>query len=82
MKNKNRNIPEILSFLLSFVTSENDISHLRGDYEEIYDRIYKNEGKTKALLWILKQIFKSTVHYLSESIIWSIIMFKNYLLPH
>ncbi|MFC1726439.1 hypothetical protein ACFL4T_12495, partial [candidate division KSB1 bacterium] len=72
MKNKNRNIPKVFSLLLSFVTFESDISHLRGDYEEIYLSIYEKEGRTRAVLWVLKQIFKSVIVYLSESIIWSV----------
>ncbi|MFC1725852.1 ABC transporter permease [candidate division KSB1 bacterium] len=79
MKNKSRNIPKVFSFLLNFVTSDSDISYLRGDYEEIYLSIFEKEGRVKAVLWILRQIFKSVIVYLSESIIWSVIMFKNYL---
>ena len=79
MQKNSHKIPKIFGWLLNLVTEESDKSHLNGDYEEIYVLLQKNEGKITAYLWIFRQIFKSSILYFSNSIIWSIIMFKNYL---
>ena len=78
MNKQNRNIPKFLSWFLDFFTEESDKSHLNGDYKEIFGMVYKNDGKIRALLWVFRQIFKSAILYISNSIVWSVNMFKNY----
>jgi putative ABC transport system permease protein len=50
-----------------------------GDLAEFYDYISNKEGRTKANLWYLFQIFSSVFPYLMFSACWRLIMFKNYL---
>jgi len=72
-------IPQLFSWLIDFFISDSDVFHLKGDYEEIYDGIHKENGKFRATLWILKQITFSAILYFTESTFWSVTMFKNYL---
>ena len=50
-----------------------------GDLAEFYDYISNKEGRTKANIWYLFQIFSSLFPYLIFSVCWRLIMFKNYL---
>ena len=38
LKEQGHKIPNLLSWLIDRFISESDIGHLRGDYEEIYDK--------------------------------------------
>jgi len=79
MQKKINKIPGLLSKLLDLVTAEPDRIHLNGDYEEIYDMIYRNNGRIRAHLWILKQILISITILISDFISWNGMMYKNYL---
>ncbi len=72
-------IPLVFRFLIRMVTSESDWPWLKGDYEEIYEDKCKNCGRTFANIWMIKQVATSSVIFYTESIVWSIIMLKNYL---
>jgi putative ABC transport system permease protein len=50
-----------------------------GDLAEFYNYISNKEGRTKANIWYLFQIFSSVFPYLMFSVCWRLIMFKNYL---
>ncbi|MBN1273000.1 MAG: ABC transporter permease [Candidatus Aminicenantes bacterium] len=60
-----RNSPENFSFL--------------GDMEEEYSRIFKQKGNFQAKLWYWKQIFISLFPLFRNSVLWSVVMLKNYL---
>ncbi|MFC1564748.1 ABC transporter permease [candidate division KSB1 bacterium] len=79
MNSKYKNLPGFLSRLLEVFTHEEDLIHLRGDYVEIYNEIRHNRGALLAILWLIKQIFKSAFLYFSNTIYKGLIMFKNYL---
>lgn len=53
--------------------------YLTGDLAEFYDYISNKEGRTKANIWYLFQIFSSVFPYLKFSVYWRLVMFKNYL---
>jgi len=50
-----------------------------GDLAEFYDFLSNKEGRTKANIWYLFQIFSSVFPYLIFSVFWRLIMFKTYL---
>ena len=50
-----------------------------GDLAEFYDYISNKEGRTKANIWYLFQIFSSVFPYLVFSVFWRLIMLKTYL---
>lgn len=65
-------------WFLRKVLVENGHTSLVGDFEEIYSHIAKKDGTFKALCWYWGQIIKSMPSYIKNSILWSVIMFKNY----
>lgn len=77
MKN---NLPNIIEWILRFFIREDDIEHRLGDFEEMYQYIYKKDGKLKATKWYLKQLITSIPKLLLNSFYWGVAMFKNYLL--
>lgn len=50
-----------------------------GDLEEVYNSIAEEKGTAKARLWYRLQAFKSIFSYFKNQFLWSIVMFKNYL---
>ncbi len=52
---------------------------LLGDMEEEYSRILKQRGTPQAKAWYWKQICVSFFPFLRNSVLWSVIMLKNYL---
>ncbi|MFC1726534.1 ABC transporter permease [candidate division KSB1 bacterium] len=71
--------PKIARWLLCRLRNKTDHESLIGDYNEIY-QIYLNElGAVKANVWYWKQLFKSLPSLFSNSIYWSLTMFRNYL---
>ncbi len=52
---------------------------LSGDFDEVYNAIYKERGKRKADLWYCSQLVQSLPKILFNSFYWSLVMFKNYL---
>ena len=79
MQNNVFKIPKLFSWLIDWFTSDADIFHLKGDYEEIYDRICRNSSRFRANRWILKQIIVSAYLSLDDTLVWSMAMIKNYL---
>ncbi len=79
MNRKDENIPIILSCLLEVFTKKEDRLHLNGDFAEIYNYTRTENGEIAAVLWLIKQVFKSALIYLSDSIYGGMIMFKNYI---
>ena len=49
-----------------------------GDFAEFYNYLSNKEGRTKANIWYLFQIFSSVFPYLVFSVFWRLIMLKNY----
>jgi putative ABC transport system permease protein len=50
-----------------------------GDLEEVYQSIAEDKGTAKARLWYRLQAFKSILSYFKNQSVWSLVMFKNYL---
>jgi len=50
-----------------------------GDLEEVYHSVAEEKGTAKARLWYRSQAFKSIFSYFKNQFLWSIVMFKNYL---
>ncbi|MFC1493297.1 ABC transporter permease [candidate division KSB1 bacterium] len=79
MSEKQYRIPEFIDRFLDHILPESDSQYLKGDYEEIYDRICRERNVIKAKFWITRQLLKSTFLYYTDSTLWGAIMFKNYL---
>jgi putative ABC transport system permease protein len=68
----------ILEFFLSQVIPIADQENLTGDFEEMYDRIYRRSGKAPASIWYIFQIIKLLPSYFKNYVYWSLAMFINY----
>lgn len=65
--------------MLQRVVQFQDQESLLGDFEEIYHLLAEERGETRALFWYGLHIIKLIPAFISNTIIWSLIMFKNYL---
>ena len=79
MKDKKINPPKLPLWILRILSDDSYNSSAVGDCEEMYKDTYSQHGKRRAFLWIWRQVVRSTPVFLSNSVIWSCIMFKNYL---
>ena len=52
---------------------------LNGDFDEIYNDMLLERGKFAAWIWYWWQIFNSLPRIAANSLVWSFVMFKNYL---
>jgi len=78
MKQKKRKIPFIASLLFRLFLPKEDNIFLSGDFKEIYLHLFKIEGRFAAWRWFWWQILISVPHFISQSILWRMSMFKNY----
>lgn len=70
--------PKIFDAILRWTVSPKDSEALAGDYEEIYARIAEESPIGAAFLWYAGQLGKLIPIHMMISIIWSLVMFKNY----
>lgn len=72
-------IPQLFRHLIQLMTNDSDWSHLEGDYEEIYVKLYNTQGKAAAFLWVLRQLLNALALNFTNTIIWGQVMLRNYL---
>jgi putative ABC transport system permease protein len=65
--------------MLQLIVPFPDQESLVGDFEEMYNLIVKEKGKIRALFWYGLHVIKLIPSFISQTIIWSFVMFKNYL---
>lgn len=70
--------PKIFDAILRWTVSPRDSEALAGDYEEMYARIADESPIGAATIWYAGQLGKLIPIHMMISIIWSLIMFKNY----
>ncbi len=71
--------PRIPRRILSRFFPRSDGTYLSGDFDEIYNSVLERRGKRAADRWYWIQLFHWIPLILNHSILWSLIMFKNYL---
>ncbi len=71
--------PVIAQWLLRHSISPNIRYGAMGDFEHIYSEIAESDGQRKANVWYWRQAFRSIPFFISDTLIWSLIMLKNYL---
>jgi putative ABC transport system permease protein len=71
--------PRILERLLGCILPKYVGHTALGDFAEEYDRVANTRGSGPAILWYLFQIIKSVPAFISHSIRWGIVMFRNYM---
>ncbi len=71
--------PRLAQWVLKiFHTDRKEFTHL-GDFIQVYNEIYKKNGKLRAWSWYWMQTFKTLPWILSSKIYWSFVMFQNYI---
>ncbi|MFC1476849.1 ABC transporter permease [candidate division KSB1 bacterium] len=75
----NQKPPRISSWIFRFLLGRKRSFFLDGDFIEIYNEIYSQEGKVQALKWYWAQLFVTIPPLIIRSIYWSMTMFGNYL---
>ncbi|UCE22022.1 MAG: ABC transporter permease [Candidatus Aminicenantes bacterium] len=71
--------PRLTERLLKRIFPDDGIFTTIGDLEEVYHNIAEEKGIDRARLWYRVQAFKSILSYFKNQFLWSIFMFKNYL---
>jgi len=71
-------IPGIARTVLHFLLPDQDYPYLSGDFDELYDRVLRENGRAAAHLWIWAQIARSLPGFITSSIRWSLIMLGSY----
>jgi putative ABC transport system permease protein len=70
--------PSIPRFLLCLIRDKTSHESLIGDYEETFHYFGTTYGYARARLWYWGQVFKALPVFVSNSIRWRLVMFKNY----
>jgi putative ABC transport system permease protein len=70
--------PSIPRFLLCLIRDKTDHESLIGDYEETFHYYGTTYGYARARIWYWGQVFKALPFFVSNSIRWRLVMFKNY----
>ncbi len=71
--------PKLFELFLQRIILPQDRESLPGDFEEMYHQLAEEKGEVSALFWYVFQVLKLIPSFISNTIIWSVIMFKNYL---
>ena len=74
---KDTNKP-LLGLLIRILTHQEDHEQYVGDIEELYYIHKERKGKSRANLYLLRQILYSIPFFVLSSIYWGVMMFKNY----
>ena len=72
--------PRTARSLLRRFLPKTDRAYLSGDFDEIYSSLYDEKGQRRAGLWYWCQLIQSIPQIISNSLYWSFVMFKNYLI--
>jgi putative ABC transport system permease protein len=70
--------PSIPHFLLCLIRDKTDHESLIGDYEETFHYFGTTYGYARARMWYWGQVFKALPVFITNSIRWRLVMFKNY----
>jgi len=76
-KNKSSN-PRLLNKLLRAVLPWDHYLEKSGDLEEVYRNLHEDRGILRARIWYALQVIQTAKLFISESIYWRTVMFKNY----
>jgi len=69
--------PELFKWLLIKTSSREEDFTISGDFEEIFRRMYREEGYIKALFWYSGEVFKIISVHIINSLFGSFAMLKN-----
>src|SRR4030042_2032199 len=78
MKIKKQIPPRMSNLLMRFFLRRNEFLEKTGDMEEVYFFLLEDKGKLNADTWYWVQTIKAIPVLIINSILWGMIMFKNY----
>jgi putative ABC transport system permease protein len=79
MNAKKNRIPRIPDWILKHIYSSDNVDAYSGDIEEEFAEIQKCQGRARAKCWIWFHAVFAIPRWGQHSVIWGVIMFKNYL---
>ncbi|MFC1514222.1 ABC transporter permease, partial [candidate division KSB1 bacterium] len=77
--NKKLKPPKFAEWFLGSISKPGERTSVIGDFEELYIDAAQSQGVTYAKIWYFVQILRSLPLFLLNRLIWSCIMFRNYL---
>jgi putative ABC transport system permease protein len=72
--------PRLALALLRIILPPKDRDYLLGDLEESFQRKLEEKGALTASMWIWQQLIQMAPAYFFESLLWRIVMIRNYFL--
>ncbi|MFC1724485.1 ABC transporter permease [candidate division KSB1 bacterium] len=79
MAKDSRILFRFIKYVLKKISNPGEEFSLIGDIEEEYNYVYSSKGAVRAKLWLYKQVCISILPRLIFSILWSVVMIKNYV---
>jgi len=79
MKKNLHNPPRYAERILEHIVDENIRYSALGDFAESFHEVYMAKGSIRAHLWYWMLILRSVPSFLTDSLLWSFVMFRNYL---
>ncbi len=76
---RHRDVPRFARWLLERIIDPDICYSALGDFDEFYTRVYRKRGAVYARFWYWLQVIKSIPAFLCDTLLWSITMFKSYL---
>ncbi|MBN2431988.1 MAG: ABC transporter permease [Acidobacteria bacterium] len=77
--NKDVKPPRLSALVISLLARYNGQHRMREDLHEEFLDLVETEGARRARRWYFRQAFRSIPVYMLSSLLWSCLMFKNYL---
>jgi putative ABC transport system permease protein len=71
--------PRFSEWILSRLLEEEEREFVIGDLREMFGEVERSSGKVRADIWYLGQIVRSIPPFLSNQIVWRIVMIGHYL---
>lgn len=71
--------PKIAEWIIQLLVRSGNRQTLLGDLQEEYQYVHAERGKFTANLWYISQIFIPWINFVRSQILWSIVMFNNYI---
>ena len=78
MKNNQPKPPEIAKRLLSRLVRKQQYHAIIGDFEEVYQEVFRSNGRFIAHIWYWIHLIKSFPGFLTDTFVWGGVLVKNY----
>ena len=76
---RNQRPPKLAEWILMKLQHEDFFKTMLGDLQEYYQQMVEKEGLWRARSWYWAQVFRYAPSKIVNSLIWTLVMFRNYL---